>query len=226
MYELDANQAFYSSVEAIDYGATGQYGADVTADNTAYDTVYVNGVPSSSISPIAGLMPIETGADKTKNHVLTTSVSETIGVQMSSGSPIAYTFLQFAVIANDSSDVFSINAVIEWEPNGGYFLITQPCVLGYVDTPAVIGTSPNYGGVQPSTTTYKTFGFGVGAFSAHSYVYAGGADAGPLGTATFCGSVTGLSAGSHTLSLLFISNSQSGGSYLTYAHAELTQISS
>lgn len=203
----------------------------ILEDTTAFaaaDTVYVNGVLASSISPIAGLMPIETGADRTKNHVLTTSVSESIGVSLAYGTPIAYTFLQFAVIANDPSDVFSLNAVIEWsaQGSGDYFIVGQPCVLGYLDTPAVIGTSPHYGGGQPSTTTYRTFGFGVGAFSAHSYVVVGGGDAGALGTATFNGSITGLSAGSHTLSLIFIDYSSYGGAELIYANATLIQVSS
>jgi hypothetical protein len=219
---------YYASAAVYQLGTAQMLYTSIFCTPWATDTVYVNGVPSGSISPIAGLMPIETGADKTKNHVLTTTVSESIGVSLNSGAPIAYTFLQFAVISNDPSDVFSINAVLEWssQGSGDYFLITQPTILGYVDTPPVIGTGPHYGGNQPSTTVYRTFGFGVGAFSAHSYVIAGGADAGALGTATFIGSVTGLSAGSHTLSLIFLDNSSYGGAEMIYSHAELTQISS
>lgn len=219
---------YFASLVIYNDGTNPMAVGSVSCTPYSYDTVYVNGVLASSISPIAGLMPIETGADKTKNHVLTTTVSESIGVSLNAGSPIAYTFLQFAVISNDPSDVFSLNAVLEWSSQGSndYFIVGQPSILGYVDTPPVIGTSPHYGGAQPSATVYKTFGFGVGAFSAHSYFIAGGSDAGALGTATFLGSVTGLSAGSHTLSLIFLDNSGYGGAELIYAHAELTQVSS
>jgi hypothetical protein len=219
---------YYASAAVYQLGTAQMLYTSILCQPYAQDTVYVNGVPASSISPIAGLMPIETGADKTKNHVLTTTVSESIGVSLAYGTPIAYTFLQFAVIANDPSDVFSLNAIIEWsaQGSGDYFIVGQPCVLGYLDTPAVIGTSPHYGGSQPSTTAYRTFGFGVGAFSAHSYVVVGGGDAGALGTATFNGSITGLSAGSHTLSLIFIDYSSYGGAELIYANATLIQVSS
>jgi hypothetical protein len=233
IYQLGTAPLFYVGLAAQDYG-DGQWGADVTGDNTALDTVYVNGVASSLISPISGLMPIETGADRTLNHVLTTTVSEPIvdgggtDIKLAAGTPRAYTFLQFAVIANDPSDVFNIQAVIQWLSNGSadYFILGKPCVLGYVDCPAAIGTSPLYGTSQPSTSTYETFGFGMGAFSAHSARIVGGADSGQMGTGTFFGSVTGLSAGSHTLSLIFLCYSGIGGTELVYANALLTQVSS
>ena len=221
---------YYASAAVYQLGTAQLLYTSILCQPYSYDTVYVNGVLASNISPIAGLMPIETGADKTKNHVLLTTVSEPItdstGANVSLGSP-AYTYVQFSVIANDSSDVFSFQSVIQWFIGGSTagFVLGQPCVLGYVDTPACIGTSPYYGTAQPSTTTYRTFGFGSGAISLHSYHGVGLADAGPMATGTFFGTVTGLSAGSHVLALVFI-NATNASAELLYANTQLTQISS
>ncbi len=45
-----------------------EHGADITGNHTANDTAHVNAVAAASISPIAGLMPAEAGADVTATN--------------------------------------------------------------------------------------------------------------------------------------------------------------
>lgn len=236
MYETGAAQLGYTNVSVQDYAGAGEWGIG-NGSGTAGDTVYVNGVPSPSISPIAGLMPTETGADKTLNHVLTTSVAEPIlnpsganvllrtGSRSGTGpyvySPTAYTLVDYNVTVNDPSDVFNLLANVRGDcPNLADRInyanaAGLPQVLGYVDTPSVIGTAPYFGGTQPSTASYQTFGFASGV----------------NGCANFFGSVTGLSVGSHTLSLVFLNytlydGTNTGNAYLYYIYSQLQQISS
>jgi len=59
--------------------AAAQAGADKTSSNTAADTAKVNGVASSSVSPIADLMPAEAGAEKTAGKSLTVLTDRNLG---------------------------------------------------------------------------------------------------------------------------------------------------
>jgi len=124
----------------------------------------------------------------------------------------AYTVAEYSVVVNDPSDVFNLLACIQCDgvaASNGY-----PQALGYVDTPTVVGTAPYYGGAQPSTTSFQTFGFASGT-----------------GNCSFFGSVTGLSIGSHTLSIIFMNytpydGSNTGNARLYYIYSQLQQISS
>lgn len=224
LIESAAAELLYVNVSAQQY-VTASWGSSNGSDTIARDTVYVNGVPSTSISPIAGLMPLETGADKTKNHVLTTSIREPLEdpgggyvllrygtLSLPSASSCAYTVADYSVIVNDPSDVFNLYAVIQCSGTAGSS--GYPQALGYVDCPVVVGTSPYYGGTPPSTSTYQTFGFGAGT-----------------GNCTFAGTVTGLSIGSHTLSVIFMNytsydGTSTGNAYLYYVSSYLVQVSS
>jgi hypothetical protein len=55
VYCVFASDLACQYVSCVPYAAAGQWGADVTGENTALDTVFVNGVPAGDISPIAGL---------------------------------------------------------------------------------------------------------------------------------------------------------------------------
>jgi len=61
--------------------AAAQAGADKTSSNTAADTAKVNGVASSSISPIGALMPAEAGAEKTTGKPLSILSGRTMDVE-------------------------------------------------------------------------------------------------------------------------------------------------
>lgn len=209
----------------------------------------VGGQPSSGITPIIGLMPVEVGADKTLNHVIT-AVDSGLILTSSGGSVSAgyqYTVASFNVIANDPSDVFNIQASLQWLPNGTNFLNPSTVwsfMTGWVDAPALVGTSPIYGGSYSAypTPTVDSYGAAI----AH---YNGWANSGWVGgvykafgfgstnltstpimvnsTVNFFGSITGLSAGSHNISLTFNPwVTYSSAPIPVYVYALLTQVSS
>ena len=152
----------------------------------AGNVTQVGGVPSSGITPIVGLMPVEVGADNTLNHVKT-AVDQGLILNPSGAMPqiqsgLRYWWLVLVVIANDPSDVFNLQATLLWQPNGTTF--TNPATIfsfmtGWVDAPALVGTTPLWGGtysaypwatfahffngfVNPwSGGTYMAFGFGT-----------------------------------------------------------------
>lgn len=76
--------------------AAAQAGADVTALHTAADTTKVNGVLSTSISPIAELMPAQAGADVTGDHTsaLTASLANQTQDTLADGTIYARGTLQ------------------------------------------------------------------------------------------------------------------------------------
>jgi len=69
--------------------AAAQAGADKTSSNTAADTAKVNGVASSSISPIGALMPAEVGAEKTTGKPLSILSGRTMDYIGDSASRVA-----------------------------------------------------------------------------------------------------------------------------------------
>ncbi len=87
----------------------------------------LGGVPAGSITPIASLMPAETGADKTLNHVLTTFISANVTYPTSGLTAIPG--FAWDVTANSASDVFNIAGQFMWEGISG----ADVQVVGIVD---------------------------------------------------------------------------------------------
>jgi hypothetical protein len=85
--KLAANVPYASgaSIESLKPAAVG---ADVTANNTSYDTSRVNAVAAASISPIATLMPAQAGADVTGSNTAldTSNVSGTAAATVKGGA--------------------------------------------------------------------------------------------------------------------------------------------
>lgn len=262
-WDIYANVAAFSAGTLIVYPAPGDtfvYNGSFTTDpGAASSTVVVGtgqqvtdgsgnvtnvgGQPSSGITPIVGLMPVEVGADKTLNHVKT-AVDQGLllnpssaAVQMQSNS--LYTVGSFNVLANDPSDVFNINVTLQWQPNGTTF--TNPATIwsfmtGWVDASPAVGTTPLWGAGPYSGYPFPS-GFSS-TFNGWANPWSGGSlkafgfGTAPTTTTTvlnnsqvnFFGSVTGLSAGSHNISVTF--NSWAANPFLTYIYATLQQISS
>lgn len=234
---------FYSNFAAQDYVAAAQWGADVTGSNTADNTNNVGTLPSnditSTINPGGGVSmdntvdgtsryaAVELGADNTLSHVIFAVDNQNLSnVPINTANPIisnlptVYTVATFTIISNSSTDVFSLQAVLQWAPNGSTLPFGGAQIYSsldcYLDAPGFVGTSPNFGVAQPTPGTYVTFGFGPSPAMAASQA----------SLVNFFGSITGLSPGSHTLALVFNNWSQSQVVNLLYVYAVCQQISS
>lgn len=101
--------------------AAAQAGADKTSLNTAADTTKVNGVSSSSISPIAALMPQEAGANKTETRTSALTASLSNQTQDALGDGTTYARMKAASLTGNDFDFAKggVNKHLGNVPDGG-----------------------------------------------------------------------------------------------------------
>jgi hypothetical protein len=184
-----------------------QAGADVTANNTAKDTAAVNGVASHLISPISGLMPAQAGADVTAQNQSATTAS--ISNHTQDNLPDGTTRFAANEVKADSTTnhhavtpgSFPSSGTSAHGPTTGTTLASivvdssGPSDVFVVS--AVIACAYD-SSTSGTPTTYATLTVDGGStnYGSASSVY------GVPAVLPFMGSVTGLSAGSHTLAII------------------------
>ncbi len=161
-----------ANVYAYPNGATGAW--KVYGFTAAILPSTLNDVPDSGSRYAA----VETGADKTLNHVLTTSITYPGAPSVPAASMTA-TVLSWIVTANDTSDVFNVLASIYLATPESYW---DAYAVGVVD--GVATTQFGYGELDaPSGSAVSTI---------------------PI---AYSGSCTGLSPGSHTITIYLAAKS-------------------
>lgn len=228
IYAVGGSDLACQFVSCIPYSAAGEWGADVTFNNTADNTNNVGTLPAgdvtSTVNPGGGIdfsnpgntnntmdyigdgsgryAAIETGADKTLNHVLTTAAWFEAGGSIDPAALTEVPGMSWSVISNDLSDVFNISGTMMWSTG-----MTGPgadiTVIGMVDGERT-----------------KQFGWAL------DVEWTG--DPSKWKNFPFVGSCSGLAPGSHIITLYYFSPNGSAltvsGGYSQYA--VLQQISS
>lgn len=163
-----ANDVLYGGGRAV-----AQHGADVTGSNTSADTSNVNGVAASSISPIAGLMPSESGSNVTAAHALTVAAypsrsglsgQNSVAIATSGDTDL---LMGWSLSSAGTSDTFNFFASVCFK-NSGSSPVTVSVLL-YIDSAPTTLTTPSQFVIPANSTLTVSTSFPFSGLSAGSH---------------------------------------------------------
>jgi len=168
-----STSVFAGEVQSAQFTQSGSTSNTFNGPVNMVDIVVTGG---SSLVTINGFLPpVESSADATLNHVLTTPIGQNLPT-VPSTSLSAVPGQSWTVTSKGVSDTFNLQAIISWN-----------------SSPATIGTEIAVVALVDGNHALA-FGFGIGSLSTATTA---------TQTLNFIGSTTGLAAGSHTISLVF-----------------------